>query len=108
MANAEEILAVPGVDVAHLGHGDLSLSLGVPGQHSSHPTAVQAGIDRILEACERHGKAAACLAGERGDRGRDWMRRGFRMVSYSFDIGCCTQALSSGIAGSSARGLHPP
>ena len=33
VANAEEIMSVPGVDVGHLGHGDLSLSLEVPRQH---------------------------------------------------------------------------
>ncbi|MDA3039564.1 MAG: aldolase/citrate lyase family protein [Actinomycetota bacterium] len=95
IANAEEIMAVPGVDVAHLGHGDLSLSLEVPGQ-TGHP-ALQASIDKLLAACERHGKAAACLAGN-VQIGQDWIRRGFRMVSYSYDIGLMTAALSEGIA----------
>ena len=39
LANAEEIMSVPGVDVAHLGHGDLSLSLEVPGIRSSRNAA---------------------------------------------------------------------
>jgi 2-keto-3-deoxy-L-rhamnonate aldolase RhmA len=94
VANAEEIMSVPGVDVAHLGHGDLSLSLGVPGD-TRHPK-MQAGIDHILEACERHGKAAACLAGDVAT-GVDWARRGFRMISYSYDIGLLRSALANGI-----------
>jgi len=94
VANADEIMAVPGVDVAHLGHGDLSLSLQVPGQ-TDHPT-MQAGIDKILEACEANGKTAACLAGS-VETGIDWVRRGFRMVSYSYDIGLMTAALRAGI-----------
>jgi 2-keto-3-deoxy-L-rhamnonate aldolase RhmA len=94
VANAEEIMSVPGVDVAHLGHGDLSLSLEVPGD-TGHPS-MQASIDRILAACEQHGKAAACLAGS-VDTGVDWVRRGFRMVSYSYDIGLLTAALAAGI-----------
>lgn len=94
VANAEEIMSVPGVDVAHLGHGDLSLSLEVPGD-TSHPK-MQAGIDQILAACEQHGKAAACLAGS-VELGQEWVRRGFRMVSYSYDIGLMTSALASGI-----------
>lgn len=94
VANAEEIMSVPGVDVAHLGHGDLSLSLEVPGQ-TDHPT-MQAGIDTILSACEQHGKAAACLAGN-VETGIDWVKRGFRMVSYSYDIGLMTSALREGI-----------
>ncbi len=94
VANAEEIMAVPGVDVAHLGHGDLSLSLEVPGE-TEHPK-MQDSIDKILEACENNGKAAACLAGDVAT-GQDWIRRGFRMVSYSYDIGLMTSALASGI-----------
>ena len=94
VANAEEIMAVPGVDVAHLGHGDLSLSLGVPGD-TGHPT-MQAGIDAILDACEQHGKAAACLAGN-VETGIEWASRGFRMISYSYDIGLMTSALAAGI-----------
>lgn len=94
VANAEEIMAVPGVDVAHLGHGDLSLSLGVPGD-TAHPK-MQAGIDAILTACEQHGKAAACLAGS-VETGIEWANRGFRMISYSYDIGLMTLALATGI-----------
>jgi 2-keto-3-deoxy-L-rhamnonate aldolase RhmA len=94
VANVEEILSVPGVDVAHLGHGDLSLSLGVPGD-TGHPR-MQAAIDRILAACEHSGKPAACLAGDVAT-GVDWVRRGFRMVSYSYDIGLMRAALSEGI-----------
>lgn len=94
VANAEEIMSVPGVDVGHLGHGDLSLSLRVPGD-TGHPS-VQQGIDALLAACEANGKAAACLAGDVAT-GRDWVRRGFRMISYSYDIGLMTSALASGI-----------
>jgi len=94
VANAEEIMSVPGVDVAHLGHGDLSLSLEVPGE-TDHPT-MQASIDAILAACEQHGKAAACLAGS-VEIGRQWRDRGFRMISYSYDIGFYTAGLAAGI-----------
>ncbi len=94
LANAEEIMAVPGVDVAHLGHGDLSLSLGVPGQLDT--PSMQKGIDTILDACETHGKAAACLAGS-VDIGKAWLDRGFRMISYNYDIGLMLAALSAGI-----------
>ena len=57
---------------------------------------MQAGIDTILGACEQHGKAAACLAGN-VDTGIEWVKRGFRMVSYSFDIGLLGGALAGGI-----------
>ncbi len=95
LANAEEIMSVPGVDAAHLGHGDLSLSLEVPGD-TGHPL-MQDGIDRLLAACAQHNKPAACLAGDVAT-GIDWVRRGFQMISYSYDIGLMKSALASGIA----------
>ena len=96
LANVDEIMAVPGVDVAHLGHADLSMSLGIPGDFE-HPK-LQGGIDSILAACEKHGKSAACLVGN-VEQGKAWMKRGFRMVSYFYDIGLMTEALRSGIDG---------
>lgn len=94
LANVAEIMAVPGVDVAHLGHADLSLSLGIPGEFD-HPE-LQRGIERIVAACEANGKTAACLAGSVA-LGEEWMKRGYRMVSYSYDIGLFSQALKDGI-----------
>jgi 2-keto-3-deoxy-L-rhamnonate aldolase RhmA len=96
LANVDEIMAVDGVDVAHLGHADLSLSLGIPGQFD-HPD-LQRGVDAIVEACERHGKAAASLA-PTPEWGEDFLNRGYRMMSYSYDMGLFIGALSEGIAG---------
>ena len=96
LANVEEIMAVPGIDVVHLGHADLSLSLGIPGDFA-HPKLQQA-IDRLLAACQKHNKPAACLATNIAT-GRDWMARGFKMVSYSYDIGLIADGLRNGIAG---------
>ena len=94
LKNVEEIMAVPGVDMAHLGHFDLSLSLGIPGDFER--PELQAGIDKILEACERNNKAAGCLVPNVA-WGRDWMNRGFRMISYSYDIGLVGDGLRAGI-----------
>jgi 2-keto-3-deoxy-L-rhamnonate aldolase RhmA len=94
IANAEEILSVPGVDVAHLGHGDLSLSLEVPGD-TEHPR-MQAAIDALLSACDATGTPAACMVGDVAT-GQDWVRRGFRMISYSYDVGLLKSALAAGI-----------
>ncbi len=94
LANVDAIAAVPGVDVVHLGHADLSLSLGIPGQFD-HPDLL-AGIDAIAAAAAKHGKTAGCLVGD-GPTGRDWMARGYRMVSYSYDINLLGSALSQGL-----------
>jgi 2-keto-3-deoxy-L-rhamnonate aldolase RhmA len=90
----ERIVSVDGIDVALIGHTDLSLSLGVPLQ-LDHPDFV-AAIDAVLAACRRHGKAAGCVAGDVAS-GRAWIARGFRMVAYSGDIWLLGGALKAGI-----------
>lgn len=96
LENIDEILAVPGVDVAHLGHADMSLSLGIPGQFD-HPD-LQGSIDRVAQAAARHGKTAAGLVVS-PEQGREWKARGFRMMSYFYDIGIMQRELGRGIAG---------
>ena len=54
--NIDAILAVDGVDGVFIGPYDLSGSCGVPGQ-TGHEL-VQAGCQRVLEACRVAGKAA--------------------------------------------------
>ena len=64
--NVDEIAAVPGIDVLWIGHFDLTNSMGIPGQFT-HPDYLQAA-ERVLEACNRHGKAGGMMAGDVADR----------------------------------------
>jgi 2-keto-3-deoxy-L-rhamnonate aldolase RhmA len=93
--NLESILAVDGVDGGHLGQFDLSLSLGIPAQFER--PAIQTTIDRLTTTCKQLGKTAACMAPTL-DTARDWQRRGFRMISYSYDTGLMQASLSAGIS----------
>lgn len=95
LANVEKIIAVPGVDGGHLGQFDLSLSLGMPGAFERKE--IQGGIDRLVAACARHGKFAACMA-PTVETAQDWMARGFRMVSYGYDIGLLADRLREGLS----------
>lgn len=54
LENVEEIAAVPGVDIVHIGSSDLSVDFGVPGQNT-HPK-VLAALERVVAACRKHGK----------------------------------------------------
>ncbi len=99
--NVEEILAVPGIDAAHLGHFDLSLSMGMPGEFER--PEFQAAVDRLLAACETHGKPAGCMVTDVGT-GRAWMERGFRLVSYSADIWLVQEGLRAGLQGLKGAG----
>jgi len=92
--NVDEIVATPGIDVAHLGHFDLSLSMGMPAGFER--PEMKAAFADIVAACRKHGKTAACMAGN-VEQGRGWMKDGFRMVSYSGDIWLVMEGLARGI-----------
>lgn len=96
LADVDAIAAVPGIDVLWVGHFDLSLSLGIPADFE-HPRFLSA-LDRVVSACEAHGKAAAMLAGS-VQHGRELLERGFRCLGYSHDLELYREALRAGLAG---------
>lgn len=53
---ADEIAAVPGVDILHVGSLDLSDALGVPGRMDD--PRLGACFEQVIAACRRHGKVA--------------------------------------------------
>src|SRR5215813_585009 len=57
--NADEMAAIEGVDCLWVGHFDLSVSLGIPGEFD-HPKFTKA-IDRVVAATRKHGKALGRL-----------------------------------------------
>jgi len=93
--NMDEILAVPGIDAGHLGQFDLSLSLGIPGRFERRE--IQSAIDGLIATTRRHGKTAACMAPTL-ETALEWQKRGFRMISYSYDTGLVQDGLRRGIA----------
>lgn len=53
---ADEIAAVPGVDVVHVGATDLSDAMGIPGKFAD--PAIERSFERVIAACRTHGKFA--------------------------------------------------
>ncbi len=94
LANVEAIAAVPSVDALWVGHFDLTNFLGIPGQFG-HPDYLGA-IDRIVAACERHGKTPAFLATDES-WARDYAGKGFRLMAYGVDHLLLQRALASGL-----------
>jgi 2-keto-3-deoxy-L-rhamnonate aldolase RhmA len=91
--NAEAIAGVEGVDVVWLGHFDLSLSLGVPGQFD-HPDFVHA-VDRLVSACRRCDKPLGQMVSG-VEQGRALRAAGFQVLAFS-DIWVFEGALRDGI-----------
>jgi 2-keto-3-deoxy-L-rhamnonate aldolase RhmA len=83
--NAEQIAAVPGIDVLLLGTNDLCLELGIPGQ-LEHERVVNA-IDTVVRVCQKHGKWPG-LGGVYGkDLAKRYISRGMRFVLAGNDLG---------------------
>ena len=92
--NIEAIMAVAGIDVAFVGHMDLSVSLGTPGRYDT-PEFV-AAMARVIAACKANGKHGACLVTS-AEVGKRWLGLGFRVVIFANDIILLSSALKSGL-----------
>jgi 2-keto-3-deoxy-L-rhamnonate aldolase RhmA len=92
--NVDEIAAVDGIDMLWLGHGDLTTSLGIPGQFEN-PLFLDA-VERIFAAAEANGKPVGILGGS-ADDARKHVARGFRAIGFA-DRALYQQALSGAIA----------
>jgi len=92
LANIEEIAAVDGVDVIHIGSNDLLTALGKPGQFDD--PEIFSAIDRAIAAAKTHGKFAG-LGGMRNvERQVELIRKGVRFVTTQTDIGFLLAAAS--------------
>ena len=99
----DDMLSVPGVDVALIGPADLSVSLGIPGRFD-HPDMVSA-IQRVIDACARHGVAAGAHLPD-VEAWKPWVERGMRCLLCSTDENLLQSAAEQTVA--DLRALIPP
>lgn len=86
LANLDEILSTPGIDGAYIGPMDLAQGLGLPAQgDNDHPEHV-AAVERIFQACRRHGVAAGIHTGSVEFTQR-YLDMGFQFVTLGSDAG---------------------
>ena len=98
----DELLAVPGVDVAFVGPTDLSIALGVPGETES-PMLV-AAIEKVISACERHNVVPGLQMND-VQLAVQWANKGMRLISSMSETGLLVSAgsqVTSTIRGASA------
>ena len=95
VARIDEILAVPGVDVALIGPYDLSGSMGLLGQ-VTHPD-VQAAIGRVLKAAQKANVAAGIFGTSPEDINR-YIAQGFRAILLGLDVGFLAAGAQSALA----------
>jgi 4-hydroxy-2-oxoheptanedioate aldolase len=85
LAAAEDIVAVPGVDLILIGTNDLMADLGIPGEYD-HPK-VHDAYERTIALCRKHGKHVGIGGfGARPDLVEKYVRMGGRYVSTGTDL----------------------
>jgi 2-keto-3-deoxy-L-rhamnonate aldolase RhmA len=83
LERANELLAVPGIDVAMIGPADLSISLGLPGEFE-HPKIVSV-IEHFVSMCEQFGVTPG-IHSRTPALAKGWLRRGMRLVGCGSEI----------------------
>jgi 2-keto-3-deoxy-L-rhamnonate aldolase RhmA len=77
---ADEIAAVPGVDILHIGSTDLCDALGIPGRFDD--PAIARSFEKVIAACRKHGKhAGAGGLGSAPEVMQNVVRMGVRFVT---------------------------
>jgi 2-keto-3-deoxy-L-rhamnonate aldolase RhmA len=79
----DEIVSTPGVDVALIGPGDLSLSLGIT-MKMDHPKMVEA-IEKVVASCKNHKIEVGLHVGDLKALGY-WNKKGIHLLSGSADL----------------------
>src|ERR1700689_5677901 len=92
--NADAIAALPGADCLWVGHFDLSVSLGVPGDFGSRKFTD--AIARVVEATAKHGKSLGRLT-PTVQQGIELNGQGFDFICYSGDVWVLHDALADAI-----------
>ena len=112
--NADAIAATAGVDAIYIGPGDLALGLGLSAwaeDWTADEAKVHAqAIERIRDACLRHGIAPGIHTGD-GATARRYLDQGFLMVTVANEVGLIRNggraelALARGTATSADRAI---
>jgi 2-keto-3-deoxy-L-rhamnonate aldolase RhmA len=92
--NADAIAKLDGVDCLWVGHFDLSVSLGVPGEFQ-HPKFTKA-ITAVVAAARKHGKALGRLV-PTVEQGLQLHAAGFDFICYSGDVWVLHNALAEAV-----------
>jgi 4-hydroxy-2-oxoheptanedioate aldolase len=107
LAELDEIVSTPGIDAVYIGPSDLALALGEkPG---STAPIVDDTVQRIADACRRHGVAIG-MHTPAGSVARRYVERGFNFATVFSDAGLIAAAAREqlNIARSAAKPVAVP
>src|SRR3989442_2744256 len=96
LQNLDEILSVPGIDVAFVGPNDLHAQLGLtPSTEGAEPEFADA-LERIKAGARKHHVALGIFSGN-GEAAAERVRQGFQMISVTTDISSMVAAASQNL-----------
>jgi 4-hydroxy-2-oxoheptanedioate aldolase len=93
LQNIDDIVSVPGVDVAFVGPNDLHAHLGLPPSSEGAEPAFVEALERI-KASARNRQVALGMFSTGGEAAAERVRQGFHMVSVTTDVNCLIAAAS--------------
>ncbi|MGI5963870.1 MAG: HpcH/HpaI aldolase family protein [Lawsonibacter sp.] len=91
---ADEIMAIDGVDVAIIGRGDLAMDMGLPGRGTDDRVTVL--VEKVYEAARRNGKVPGLLT-DSLEGAIKWMGRGVKFLTYGSEVGWLMSAYENGL-----------
>ena len=93
--NADAIAALDGVDCLWIGHLDLSVSLGIPGDHES--ATFKQAVATVMAAARRHSRSVGRVIGSPEEAARVHAE-GVDFICYLGDVWLLQKALREGFA----------
>jgi 2-dehydro-3-deoxyglucarate aldolase/4-hydroxy-2-oxoheptanedioate aldolase len=83
LKNIEDILSMPGIDIAVIGPDDLCISMGIAGKRDH--TDYQKALDRVVAVCNKYNVMPGISCGDPAEV-LTLIKRGFRAFWYAADI----------------------
>jgi 4-hydroxy-2-oxoheptanedioate aldolase len=93
----DEIAATPGLDGIYIGPADLALGLNLPPNLDKEEPEHVAAVEKILDACRRHGIIAGIQCGS-GRSAKKHAEKGFRLVTFTKDSSILPAAVEKELA----------
>ena len=92
---ADEMAALDGVDILWVGHMDLSVAMGIPGEFNNE--AFKKAIDRVRNACRKHGKSMARVAAS-VEQSVELFKDGYDVQTCMADVWILQGAITKGVS----------
>jgi 2-keto-3-deoxy-L-rhamnonate aldolase RhmA len=94
--NADEILAVPGVDCAFVGPQDLTGVMGLGAQLDHPDPRFEQAVEKVIAAAKKNGIGSGLMVGS-ADSARRWHERGASMISLAAEARILAMAAAQAV-----------